>query len=180
MILSIDPGTRGIGAALWCKAELLLAAYVPSPSDVGSGPRECADAARAVWAWAGRSGFGAPGDVLAVEWPQIYSRAGGKSKGDPNDLLPLAGVDSALAALFPSVEVHHFVPHAWKAGVPKPKSAAEEYIITRRVIARLSEVEQARVEWPGNKKHGWDVADALGIGLYHLGRYERKRVFARE
>jgi hypothetical protein len=48
------------------------------------------------------------------------------------------------------------------------------------VRLRLSDNELATIVWPNSVKHTWDVTDAIGIGLYHLRRFERRRVFARE
>ena len=175
-ILSIDPGIRGVGVAVWRHGRLHAAAWVQNPCSTGSGPREAAEAARAVHVHCGLARL----DTLVLEYPQIYSRGGGRTKGDPNDLLPLAAVDGALAALFPEAAVVYFTPSVWKGQVDKPKSVHEEYAIERRVRERLDESELLRIVWPGNKKHRWDVVDALGVGLHHLGRFERKRVFARE
>lgn len=191
LMLSIDPGVRGVGVGLWLDKKLIAAAYVKSSEETGHGPREAAMAARAVADWLDPAAIGAraivdlPGskaivDTLVLEWPQIYARGGGKTKGDPNVLLPLAGVDAALAALFPNTQVTHYTPHDWKGGIEKPKSAAAPYIIESRVLSRLDEKEKAAIKWPNAKKFTWDVSDAVGVGLKYLGRFDRQRVFHRE
>lgn len=177
-MLSIDPGTRGCGAAWWFDGKLAGATYIENPSDKGIGPRECADMAHAVHKWWSSQWYDPY--VLALEIPQIYQRAAGKSKGDPNKIMPLFGIGAALAALFPVTVVHFGTPHDWKGGVKKPKSVKEPYPIKAKVIDRLSDEEERTVAWPTNGKKEWDVVDAVGIGLHHLGRFERHRAFARE
>lgn len=181
VLLSIDPGLRGCGAALFLDGKLLRAEYVKNAaSEDLDGPRAWALMAASVLKWATAMLVASSNAInyLAVEIPQTYS--GRAKKGDANDLLPLAGVDAALAALLPHAEVDYKVPHGWKGGIEKPKRAAGEYIIMERVKARLTVNESAAVVWPKNKRHGWDVADGIGVGLAALGRFERKRVYAVE
>ncbi len=175
--LAVDPGIRGAGVALFVESELRAAAYVPSPLRTGNGPLECVAVAEAVDAWLAKSGceLGAL-DELAVEWPQIYTA--GKLVGDPNDLLPLAGVDVAIFARAHSrrtsaavLRVAHYLPHAWKGQIPKGE------VFNERVLTRLTPAENLRIERAGRLSH--NVLDAVGIGLFHLGRFERRRVFPR-
>ncbi len=182
LLLTIDPGTRVAGCALFLDERLISAGLARNESKDGSGPRECADMAQAIVNWTeAQISMASPGQVV-VEWPQIYSRGAGKSKADPNLLLPLVGVDCALAALLPHAEVAHYTPHEWKQNIKKPLNASGEveYIITKRVKARLTPGESKCVDWTKSVKHSWDVADAIGIGLWHLGRFDRVRTFARE
>ena len=107
-LLAIDPGIRGCGAALFKNEKLISAAYVVNSVAAGSGPHECAQAARSVVEWVEWSLLAidhpvAPGrkrhqslGCLVLEWPQTYS--GRSSRGDTNKLFPLSGVDGALAA----------------------------------------------------------------------------------
>jgi hypothetical protein len=185
-LLAIDPGTRGCGAAFFVDGSLCVAAYVPNPVKKGSGPGECARMAQAVVDWCATWPSNVyVVDALALEIPQIYSR--GKSKGDPNNIMPLFGVVSAIAALHPMATVEWERPRGWKGNTPKPDSAKAKYVIKERVIERLSERELDLVAWPSlNKntdvarKQDFDVADACGIGMHILGRFERVRAFARE
>ena len=187
-LLAIDPGTRGCGAAFFVDGTLHAAAYVPNPVKKGSGPGECAAMAHAVLEWGDTwSGNTYGVDALALEIPQIYSRAGGKSKGDPNNIMPLFGVVSAIAALFQMATVEWERPRGWKGNTAKPDSAKKPYVIKERAVERLSEGELKLVAWPSLRKNtdtareqDWDVADALGIGMHTLGRFERARAFARE
>ncbi len=184
-MISIDPGTRGCGVASWNDGKLHRAAYVHNTERKGSGPRECAEMAWALHRW-----IDWEVDVLALEIPQIYQRAGGTSKGDPNLLISLFGIGAALAALLPDAEVIYGVPKSWKGTTKKPEIAKGKYIITTLVKERLAPEELAMIEWPtvlskkavtdADRKRDWDVADALGVGLHWLGRFERTRVYARE
>lgn len=180
MMLSIDPGTRVCGAAWWRDGMLEGATVVRNPIEEGSGPRECASIANEISSWWTQKISCSSPDVLALEVPQIYARAAGKSKGDPNKIMPLFGIGVALAALLPRSEVRFGVPHDWKGGVKKPKSVKDTYAIEVRVLERLSMAEQAVISWPTNGRQVWDVVDAIGIGLHHLGRFERHRVLARQ
>jgi len=187
-LLAIDPGTRGCGAAFFVDGSLCVAAYVPNPVKKGSGPGECARMAQAVVDWCATWPSNVyVVDALALEIPQIYSRAGGKSKGDPNNIMPLFGVVSAIAALHPRATVEWERPRGWKGNTPKPDSAKDKYVIKERVIERLSASELKLVAWPSLTKNtdtarqqDFDVADAIGIAMHTLGRFTRARAFARE
>lgn len=184
ILLSVDPGTRGAGCAVFCDGLLVAAAYVPNTAKEGGGPRECVAMAQQIVRWVFTETAGIDtmiGSELVVEWPQIYARGAGKTKGDPNQLLPLIGVDCALAAILDEAEVTHYTPHEWKQSTKKPEHTIDpEYIIQRRVKARLSAEELKCVKWPVSIRHGWDIADAIGLGLTKLGLFDRVRKFARE
>lgn len=100
--------------------------------------------------------------ALVVEWPQIYVR--GRSKGDPNDLLPLAGVAMALAGRL-DVEVRSYRPAQWigqcaKAEHGDPLASPRGQLIWRELDA----AERAAV------RLSHDALDATGLGLASLGR----------
>ena len=181
--LSIDPATHGCGAALWRRnGQLFLAEYIPSKTESENIVRKCAEAAEEVYAWMYGLNIDEPLETLIVELPQIYTRGANKTKGDPNkNVLPLAMINAALAAYFSDAKVVSYQPHAWKGTTKKPENTkVGEYVIMKRVKERLSESELAAVNWSDSVKHSWDVADAIGLGLHHLGRFERVQVFARE
>jgi hypothetical protein len=138
-------------------------AYIKNPHTSGNGATEAAGMALEVVRWLRALGFGNPGDRLVVEWPKVYQ--GGKQKGDPSDLLPLAGVDSAVAALLPSRVVRTVYPFEWKGQVPKA-------IMTTRILARLSAEERAVLnacDCIPSLRH--NVIDAIGIARFGaLGR----------
>lgn len=118
----------------------------------------------------------AGGDVARVvaEWPRVYTRA--KSKGDPNDLLPLSACSAACATALKAGEVQSVHPDEWKGQAPT------ETVIAARVLDRL-EVVEARVYAEAlqvaGKTLGHNVTDAVGIGLHALGRLAPHRAVAR-
>lgn len=104
-------------------------------------------------------------DQVWCEWPQIYQRGGGRTKGDPNDLLGLAAVCGAIAASEISTHFRAVTPAQWKGQLGKEQSH-------QRIRARLH--AQELTLWP----ESLDARDAVGIGLYALGRLTRRRVYA--
>lgn len=193
-LLGIDPATHGTAGALFIKGVLVAAAYCKNKLNEGDIVHRCAHSALAVTEWAKGVLYHHPDteeyasvDLIVVELPQIYARGQNKTKGDPNKTcLPLAMVDGALAALFPYAQTHSYQPHSWKGTTEKPKRSYDEngkeavYVIKKRVVDRLTPAEQRTIEWGKNVERTWDIADAIGVGLHHLGRFERARVFARE
>jgi hypothetical protein len=97
-----------------------------------------------------------------VEAPRIYGRR--QWKGDPNDLIKvalLAGM--ALAALSQHCIPEIVYPSVWKG--QRPKDVDNKY-----TLELLSETERVYIEnsFPKSKLH--NVIDAIGIGLWKLGR----------
>lgn len=165
--LALDPGIRGCGVALFVDDQLERAEYIRNPVAKGAD----LDAVKAmvieVTACAGAV------DKFAAERMQVYRQ--GKQKGrDPNDLIPLAAIVGGVSLC--AREPTWFVPRDWKYTMPKAKTG-EEYIIERRVNERLSESERLNIRDAGALSH--NVYDAIGIGLFHLGRFNRRRVFPR-
>ena len=176
-LIAIDPGIRGCGVAVFRMARLMTCAYVknafraPLPLRVEDAAR-CAAMAREVFEWFPPGLIDtrpSPGVLenqqLVVEFPQVYQ--GGAQKGDPNDLLLLAGVVSALAALCSGIALCTcYRPKEWKGQVPK-------HIHQRRIEKRLTEVESERVTCdlatvPASLRH--NAWDAIGLGLFALDR----------
>jgi hypothetical protein len=119
--------------------------------------------AGAVAEWSG------PVDHLALEWPRVYATRirAGQSSGDPNDLLGLAAVDTAIVALLDAPSTS-YCPSEWKGTV-------EKSVMGARIIGRLSANEAALVMsiTPASKRH--NAVDAVGVGLFHLGRLAPRR-----
>jgi hypothetical protein len=123
-------------------------------------------------------------DSLIFEWPQIYTAA--KSKGDPNDLIAMAGVGSALAASLDTLtSLHTPQPGDW-IRVPKVCPACKGRASKKcrmckgsswgtprgRLIAEsLTDGERVMV----HDQH--DEIDAVGLGLWKLKRLVTRRVF---
>ncbi len=96
---------------------------------------------------------------LVIEMPRIYPGSD-QRKGDLNDLLNLAAVVGFCEGLFLCDQKRYF-PSIWKGQVPK-------MVMVERIKKTLSEAERACVVLAGAKSH--NVWDAVGIGLFHLGR----------
>ncbi len=101
-------------------------------------------------------------DKLVIEWPQVYTRA--KSKGDPNDMLPVAAVAGIVIASLSADVVLTPRPAEWKGQVPKDVHNA-------RVMRRLTPEERNRVDAAQLPKSlANNAIDAIGLGLWALGR----------
>lgn len=173
VLLSVDPGVRGCGAAIFFRNLLMAAAYVKNP--VKPGPIECVKSvAFTVKGWVTAravANLNRDEEVsrLVLEFPQTYG--GRAARGDANDLFPLAAIDGALAALFPRAEVTSYFPREWKSNI-------DPDVLIKRIESRLTPEEHARVELPA-KSLQHNVFDAIGIGLAFLGRLEPRKVYAR-
>lgn len=155
MLCAIDPGLRHCGVALFGNDSLLRSATVVNSPAVGRGPAAWNQMALAVAHWV--AGF-----LAVIEVPRIYPR-GDQRKGDLNDLLEVAGVVGAIAG-----RAHNVIgvyPADWKGQVPKN-------VMNKRVLGLLSAAERSRIT-----SFDHNALDAVGIGLHHLGRLNRKRVF---
>lgn len=97
---------------------------------------------------------------LVIEIPQVYY--GSKQKGDANDLVKLAFEAGKVSAEFAGVKTVR--PREWKGTVKKE-------IMLRRIVSRLNDNELYLLKdlgLPSHKEH--NVVDAVGIGLWRLGR----------
>jgi hypothetical protein len=165
-LLALDPGIRGCGVALFRDYTLTAAAYLKNPVTKGDEPEAVLAMANEVVQWDLKHGA----LDLIFEHPRIYTVS--KSKGDNNDLLPLVGVDYAVAVHFGRGFVRRVYPQEWKGTMPKDVCHA-------RVISRLTESERkvldSALTVAGSKGH--NVVDACGIGLFGVGRFERLRAW---
>lgn len=100
------------------------------------------------------------GSPLLCEFPRIYPGSG-QQKGDLNDLLNVAAVVGLCEGLNGDERCARVFPSQWKGQVPKK-------IMTARILSKLSDVERSRIIRVGAKDH--NTIDAVGIGLWHLGR----------
>lgn len=174
-LFAVDPSVNAPGVALFRGGKLVWAERVKidkewSTLDIGE---RCQRVASALIRWG--MAFDMEPRTLVFEWPQSYY---GKGKGDQNDLFGLVGVGMAIAgqlgvALSPrqiSLSIHTPTPAEWAGQVPKTKSG-DPWASPRgqRIKARLSPEEIAAVV-PSH-----DSIDAVGLGLWRLGRYARRR-----
>ncbi len=100
---------------------------------------------------------------LLIEEPQVYQ--GAKAKGDPDDLIQLAGVCGSIEGRFSNVSnVQSMKPAEWKKQV-------DGDVMTSRILARLLPEELARIEKsPRAKNVDHNAVDACGLGLRFLNR----------
>jgi hypothetical protein len=167
-LLACDPGLRNPAAAWFVNGVLQKASRVKVKVNTKEQiAKRCRDIALAVAYWCPSSP-----DQIIVEWPQIYTQD--KSKGDPNNLVPLAGVGACLVGLFPDSSILSPRPRDWTGNIPKAEDG-DPWASPRgkRVWDRLTPAERLTVV-PSH-----DAVDAVGIGLWALGRFERRRVFSR-
>lgn len=172
-VLALDPGLRNPAAAFFRAGVLVSASRVRVPSTLHALPvgERCRQVAHLVAEWALVASEGSMGELtLVTEWPRVY-RAG-RSKGDPADLIPLAGVGMCLAGLLDCPVVSP-TPAEWIGQLPKslsgdPTASARGL----RIWSRLSVEERGRVVL------SHDAVDAVGIGLHHLGRLGVRRAYA--
>lgn len=96
---------------------------------------------------------------IVVELPRVYPRE--RAKADPNDLVTLAFRAGTKVGIWkaPDTRIHIVRPADWKGQTPKA-------VMNKRVLARL-EVDEV-VALGAENDH--NVLDAIGIGLFHLGR----------
>jgi hypothetical protein len=186
VLLAIDPGMNSPGVALFRTATLLAADRVFIPVEYAS----LSDGAR--WLSVAREiarrahECGCVTDVV-FERPQWYAR--GKSKGDPNQLAGIAGVAANVTGIlstYAPLRVMSPTPAEWIGQLPKtcrtckankkkcPACKGSAWMTPRgqRIRSRLTDAELALV--PDQN----DAIDAVGLGLWALGRLTPRTVFS--
>lgn len=201
MLISLDPGMNSPGVALWFNNQLHAAGRVSIPGDLA---REEAGqrwfyVARYISRWVQDHTHAHTEKVdLVFEKPQWYQRT--KSKGDPNDLVGVAGVAANVTGLLRPDKILSPEPAVWIGQVAKvcpdcngrktaprtdgKKGRGEPRFCPscgnspwgtprgRRIWSRLSDAERALC--PAQN----DAIDAVGVGLWALGRLEKVSVFS--
>lgn len=158
MLLTLDPGSKVCGLALFDGTELQTAWLARTKGDWFEMARACY---LSVVARTHPDKVG----TLVIEKPQIYVQS--RQKGDANDLIPLALVEGALAAFLTPSSIHEYKPAQWKGQVPKE-------VQIERIKSRLTAAENKRVEkTPKSLMH--NIFDAVGLGLHHVGRRGKGR-----
>lgn len=147
-----------MGIAQFGHSGLVSAAYIKNTVKSGRGYGAHRALASAVWEKSAVSHE----DVLIVEHPRIYP---GMPDKDLNDLLDVVAVGAAVAAPFMR-ELVTVYPSEWKGTVKKS-------VMLERIRKALSAEELARCEFT-NKSDDEDLLDAVGIGLWRLGRLNKK------
>ena len=155
MKISVDPGKKEAGIAVWEDGELAcaflargedwdLTAFQAYATLLQRFPEQVIH-----------------GCELIIERPQIYQQK--HLKGDPNDLVLLAYMAGAFAGYIGSFKPVLYYPREWKKQVPKK-------IMVERIKSKLSKDEHRRVELPRAKSLHHNIWDAIGVGLFRVGR----------
>ena len=177
VILAMDPSITRVGLALFVEGKLVHTGYVKGQGTTKDDiMHRVVRTAKEVYKWSLESMCAGFVDTMVCEWPQIYQRADDKTKGDPNNLVPLAGVCGAVGALLYNdygTQMVSFKPREWADNVPKIETVkgCKKSPRAYRTIACLTP-EEMKV-WVKVKYH--DEIDAIGIGLHYLDRF-RPRV----
>lgn len=180
VLVALDPGLRECGVAIFdlASGELLAAGMPENPERKARGLAAWARMAAAVVGYVSACleplrAAGALGQVgVASECPQVYTA--GKSKGDPNDLIELAGVVGRVAGGLRAASERSYLPREWKGTL-------DGDVMVERIKARVDErlVERARVQLPRAQDKHHNVWDAIGVGLHVVGRLAPRKVFPR-
>lgn len=198
MLLSIDPSTTTVGAALFALYEETPRSFLVAASSIKLDVIEGQDpiqrwtmAACAVENWLyGVVASKSPAGIteLVFERPQFYSAV--KSKGDPNKLVGVLGVAAVIAGRLGMRNARRqftYLPAEWIGQLSKVcptckgkakkkctdcRGSAWETPRGRRIASRLSIDERAAC--PDQN----DAIDAAGLGLFHLGRLTPRRVYS--
>lgn len=154
VLVSIDPGLRVSGVAVFADKKLVRAAAVHNPNRTERGLQAWIDMAVEIKDWVGS--VEAVG-VLVIESQQIYRGL----KVNPDDILQLTGVSAACAMGIPAERYVSYLPREWKGQVPRT-------IYSNRVYGKLTEAERAVIE-PCGTDPLRDVTHAVGLGWTFLG-----------
>lgn len=157
VLVSVDPGLRGSGVAVWRDRVLVAAAYVRSPEKKVRGPQAWCAMADSVAFYVKPFTV----DTLVIEVPQVY-RATVFNGVNPANLIEVAGVDGAIAQAVQAVNRYPYLPREWKRQDDKADTQ-------HKIEAELSDGEKAAIE-PCAESLIHNVYDGIGIGLWHLRR----------
>lgn len=165
-LLAVDPGLRYPAAAVFRNGVLQRAERVKVPTAYAKLPRgeRIRQIAGLVGSW-GLLQTGGERPKVVYEYPQVYRAK--KSKGDPNDLLPLAGIGGAVSMMM-GTYTHAPTPFEWIGGIPKATVGSALESPRGRLIWRLlNGLERLTV----TLSH--DALDAVGLGLHGVRRLHR-------
>jgi hypothetical protein len=156
MLLTLDPGKKYAGVALFENRELVAAWLSRVLSHDFSRGNSWRTTANQIVTDVGKHVPLSAITHYAAEVPRIYPPS--RSPGDPNkSCTPLILVVGGVGTLL-NVPTTLYYPKDWKAEVKKS-------VMIERIWARLSVEERVRVELPGSVKNQGDVKDAIGVGL---------------
>ena len=146
--LSIDPGLRGCGVAIFTDSNSLArATYVKNFDTQGRGAKAWAEMARAVFEYVGMR------LPLVIE-TQIY-RPVADTPARVASILEVQGVAGAVVGLCSSGVLASYLPSEWKGTIKGD-------VITQRILDALGKLEHFESK---GKTVDHNTVDAIGIGL---------------
>ncbi len=172
-LAAVDPGVHGCGVAIFDGGTLIEAHYTcPSRNPFHKSEHACGLVTPGIPDIQGRGNYArahctAREALAAMGWVddlivEHMFKYPGMDKINVNDLLDVQTVAAMVAASHSSaISVY---PPQWKGNVPKK-------IMTERIKKLLTPKERAILDagdWPKSLEH--NVVDAIGIGLWRLGR----------
>ena len=133
---------------------MIWGGYIPRPK---SAPRRGPEAWRRIALAVAGEFRGLRPHYVVVEQMQVYKDA----DTDPADLLELAGVGGALAALA-TVQAFGYLPRTWKGQVPPE-------VLSARLQGHLAKKDWSRrVQFTGTQRDQ-DILHGIGVGWFHFG-----------
>lgn len=160
LLVTVDPGLRACGVAVFRAGVLTWAAAVRGPTE-GRGPELWREHGRRVSDALHRRGIFAERGVLLVETMKVYT--GERGKADPDDLLELQGVASAVASVAPGWwPVEGVLTRDWNGQVPAAirRTRTQEWVREQGWLDRVDLETTARFQQ--------DVWSAIGIGRWKI------------
>ena len=156
-MISIDPGVNGHAWALWDYYD----SWYEGGGWYDGGVYHDISSDEPVLIKVGLGELPPDDDIheIVIELPQVY--AGSKSKGNPNDLIKLAYEAGRVVG---SAAAKVIKPREWKGTIKKE-------VMLKRILSKLDDRELRLLKGlglPPSKEH--NVVDAIGIGLWALGR----------
>lgn len=171
-LVAVDPGLSGCGVAIFRDGQLHWAGLVTA-AGAGRGVQRwiplCERVVSEVW-----SIIECDEIEMVCEFPRL--RAAGRQVGathsvDPADLMELAGFVGCLCGMVSARLTHNqpavVLPEQWKGGTPKEICHAR---IRKRLTASSERDNLALTERVVRPSALHNVLDAVGIGLWRLGR----------
>ena len=163
-ILAIDPGISATGWAIMIDKRLEACGLLRADdlNMVESIQKLCYDLNLV---WEKHMSGTKPPEYMVIEKPQVYQQR--LSKGDPNDLIPLAIIGGAAWITMKPKHVSFPLPRQWKGQVPKK-------VLFERVFKDLSKREENILKEdselvPANLRH--NVYDAVCLGKWAVERF---------
>ncbi len=166
-LLAVDPSIVSPGVALFCEGKLVANARVKvCPQPEACAAQRCCNAIAELCTWYGTTARLV--DTLAFEYPQIYAH---DTPAVANAVVSMAAVGMGLSYALDINDTHSYTPREIWGQLPKAKTGSYwKCPRGARVWSRLDADERTVAV----DQH--DAGDAVGIGLFHLGRFAAKRV----